>query len=362
MGIAVKYIDIVDRLREEIRAGRYGSRGAFPSETQLLRRFGTSRQTVVRALDVLRKEGLIIRHKGAGTFLSAAGKRATGRIGLIVHGSDYCEIFAPIAKRISVLCQERGYSLLFGDVSSQCTAKRIRKVVDLADRFVEEGVDGVIFQPIELVPNAVEVNREVMTRFDRAGVPVALLDSDIVPGPERSGYDLVSVNHFEVGRRLATHLRAVGARRVVYLTQRDRAPCVQARQLGVKTGCEGMEVPGTAFVGEPEDEKAIRRLLKRYRPDAIACYNDRQAALLMQTLSKVGRRVPEDVMVAGFDDVQVAKLTVPQLTTMHQPCDEIATATIGLLMDRIRNQAIPPRAVVIDAPLVVRKSTLNLRN
>ena len=112
-------------MRTAIRNGDYAQK-PFPSETQLMRKFGIGRQTAVRVLNELVGEGLVVRRKGSGTFLSQAGRKATGRIGLIVHGSDYCEIFSPISKEISQLCQKNGYSLLLGDVSSQCTAKRIR--------------------------------------------------------------------------------------------------------------------------------------------------------------------------------------------------------------------------------------------
>lgn len=356
MGRSAIYLDKVSELRRAIRNGEYGNK-RFPSELQLMRKFGIGRQTAVRVLNELVVEGLLVRRKGAGTFLSPAGRRATGRIGLIIHGSDYCELFAPVSKAISLLCQKNDYTLLFGDVSSHCTARRIRKVLDLAEKFVAEGLDGVIVQPIELVPNADKINRALVERFTAAGVPVVLLDSDIVAAPERSDYDVVSVCHFEVGRRAAAHLRKAGATRVVYLTQKDRAPCVQARQLGVKVGCEGLALPGKAVCAEPDDCAAIRRMFRRERPDAIACYNDRQAAILLQTLARLGKRVPDDVRVIGFDDVQVARLTVPPLTTMHQPCEEIAAAVFGLLQARIRRPNAPARSVVLDAPLVIRGST-----
>lgn len=356
MGKPLIYRDKLRELREAIRKGEYADK-PFPSEAQLMRKFKVGRQTAIRILNGLCDEGLIVRRKGAGTFLSKIGRHATGRIGLIVHGSDYCEIFAPIAKRISQLCQLHDYTLMFGDVSSDCTAARVKGVLKLADRFISGGVDGLVFQPIELVPDAARINRELVKRFSEKDIPVALLDSDIVVAPERSEYDMVAVNHFEVGRTLAGHLIRTGARRVVYLTQADRAPCVQARQLGVKVGCEGLPVPGKAVVAEPDDVAAIRRILRRERPDAIACYNDRQAALLLQTLAKLGRRVPDDIQVVGFDDVQYAKLTIPRLTTMHQPCEEIADAVFGLLMERIRNPNLPAREVLLESKLVVRGST-----
>lgn len=351
-----KYRPIYETLRQEVTDGKYGEGHPFPSEVALMRRFGVARHTILRAIWELQSDGLVDRRQGKGTFLTRSAGH-TKRIALIVHGSDYCEIFTPISKGISQLCQKSGYALLFGDVSSQCTAKRIRKVLDVAGRFVADGIDGAIFQPIELVPNAAEVNRSLANMFTKAGVPVVLLDSDIVCAPGRSPYDVVSVNHLDVGRRLALHLRDCGAKRIVYLTQKDRAPCVQARQLGVKIGSEGLPLPGEAVFAEPDDVPAIRRMLRRCRPDAVACYNDRQAALLLQTLSALGRKVPEDVQVAGFDDVQYAKLTIPQLTTMHQPCEEIAAAAFRMLMDRIRNPNLPVRMEMLDSKLVARGST-----
>ena len=357
MGKPTLYLEKACELREAIRRGDYAD-GAFLSEAQVMRKFGIGRQTAVRILNELVKDGLIVRRRGSGTFLSRLGRHATGRIGLIVHGSDYCELFAPVAKQISQSCQRSGYSLLFGDVSSLCTAERIRKVLRLVEQFLSDGVDGVIFQPIELVPDASETNCKIARRFTAAGVPLVLLDSDIAMPPERSPHDLVSVDHMAVGRRLANHLRQAGASRVVYLTQKDRAPCVLERQTGVALGCKGLPLPGKAVFAEPDDLAAIRRMLKRDRPDAIACYNDRQAALLLQTLAKLGKRVPQDVKVAGFDDVQCARLTMPPLTTMRQPCEEIGATVVKLLIERIRNPTLSVRSILLDSRLVVRESTV----
>lgn len=358
MGTTVVYLSKVHELREAIRSGAYGD-GAFLSEAQVMRKFGVGRQTAVRILNELAKDGLIVRRRGAGTFLSRLGRRTTGRIGLIIHGSDYCELFAPVAKRISQVCQSCGYSLMFGDVSSLGAAGRVQKVLKLVDRFLSDGVDGVILQPVELVPDAAEINGRIARRITEAGVPLVLLDSDIARPPERSPYDLVSVDHLAVGRRLAKHLRQTGARRVVYLTQRDRAPCVQERQTGVALGCAGLPLLGKAVFAEPDDLAAVRRLMKRDCPDAIACYNDRQAALLLQTLARLGLRVPQDVRIAGFDDVQCARLTMPPLTTMRQPCEAIGLTVVKLLVERIKDPMRPTRTVLLDSPLVVRESTCN---
>ena len=62
----------------------------------------------------------------------------------------------------------------------------------------------------------------------------------------------------------------------------------------------------------------------RKAPDAFICGNDHTAARLLQTLGAIGKQVPRDVLLAGFDDVACAQLLSPPLTTMRQPCEEIA--------------------------------------
>ena len=352
-----KYAHIRDTLRSEIGAGRYDASRPFPSETTLSRRFGVARQTVVRALRELQEQGLLVRRQGAGTVLSCAARRFTGRIALIVHGTSYCEIFAPIARAISHLCLTHGYSLLFSDIAFDDNRQRVVQVIRQAREYVKMGVDGVIFQPVELMRNAQNINREIVELFDAAQIPVVLLDSDIVPAPERSRYDLAAVNHFAAGMKIAEYLRRTGSRRIVYLLQHNRAPCVQERCMGLRTGCEGLPLAGKGVFAEPDDAARIRRCVRSLKPDAIACYNDRQAALLMQTLAGMGVKVPDDIRVAGFDDVNYATLATPRLTTMHQPCQELAELAFDMLMARIKAPNAPAKETFLNATLVVREST-----
>ena len=89
-----RYREVWTSLREEILQGRYSASTAFPSAVQLARRFNTTRATIRRALDQLRHDGLIGSRQGAGTFVTRRG--ASRRIGLIVPGITYSEIFPAI--------------------------------------------------------------------------------------------------------------------------------------------------------------------------------------------------------------------------------------------------------------------------
>ena len=351
-----KYRPICETLRREVMDGKYGEGRPFPSEVALMRRFGAARHTILRALWELRAEGLVVRRQGKGTFLTRKAGRAK-RLALIVHGSDYCELFAPVARRISHLCQKNGRVLLFADLSGDAVSRRIDKVAVAAEEFVKTGVDGVIFQPIELVKNAEAINRKILDTFDEAGVPVVLLDSDVVRSPARSRYDLAAVNHVDAGRRIGEHLVRCGAKRIAYLMKREHAPCVQDRYLGVRIGADGKMIKGCVVYAKPNNLAAIRNAVKDFKPDAFACYNDWEARLLISTLAQLGYNVPKDIQVVGFDDINYATISVPALTTAHQPCNELADLAFEMLMARIDKPDAPAREVFLDAPLVVRETT-----
>ena len=78
---------------------------------------------------------------------------------------------------------------------------------------------------------------------------------------------------------------------------------------------------------------------------------------MLASLGALGKRVPQDVLLAGFDDVNFARFVSPGLTTMHQPCTEIGRTAYETLLARVRDPDSPPRTISFSAPLVVRAST-----
>ena len=114
---------------------------------------------------------------------------------------------------------------------------------------------------------------------------------------------------------------------------------------------------GTVLTGDSKDVPFVAALVKKHRPHAIVCGNDRVAADMLASLNAIGKRVPQDILLAGFDDVNFARFVSPGLTTMHQPCTEIGRAAYETLLARVRDPDSPPRTVNFFAPLVVRAST-----
>ena len=351
-----KYKAILAELRKQILEARFDDAHPFPSESALAREKGVNRNTVHRAFAELRRLGLV---EGAPGVSPRLARRAVSRkVGLIVPGVAYSEFFQPIAQEISRLAQRHGYTLLFGNVTSRDPVRRAAQAKRFAQKLVEEGVAGVICQPLEFIENAAEPNSEILSVFDAAGVPVVLIDYDIVPPPERSSYDLVGINNFQAGARLAAHLLSVGAARIDFVMRPNCAWSVHARRDGVAAAAgRGGRAASRVLVAEPDDLAALRAHLKGGRPDAFVCGNDTVAARFKQTLAKAGLRVPDDVLLAGFDDVQIASLLTPPLTTVRQPCAAIGARAFATLVRRIANPRAEPQEICLSAPLVVREST-----
>ncbi|HEY3863026.1 MAG TPA: substrate-binding domain-containing protein, partial [Verrucomicrobiae bacterium] len=90
--------------------------------------------------------------------------------------------------------------------------------------------------------------------------------------------------------------------------------------------------------------------------DALLCASDHIAAQVSQNFSRLGIRVPQDMRLAGFDNVRFASLLTIPLTTVEQPCHEIAVTAFNALRERIKNPALPPRTLVLTPRLIVRET------
>ena len=350
--------EIFDRLKQGILNGKYVPGREFPSIVQLMRRFEVSRVTAVRVTEALKKAGLVVSRQGRGTFVTRRARLLGGAIGLIVPGICYSEVFPLICQEISRLAQKAGLTLLFGDISSRDPGVRAARAFELAKKFAKENISGVIYQPMEFLENAGEVNQRILSVFDEAGIPVVLIDNDIVRSPNRSSYELVSVNSFEVGRRLAEHLIDQGARSLCFLMQPNAAYSIQSRLTGVKSLCAERRAKVTVSNADVSDLPAVRRLFgRRPAPDAIICRNDHLAAHLLLTLRKLGKGVPRDVRVTGCNDASYAAILEPSLTTVRMPCADIAATAFRFLTERIADPSLPIRECYLKAEVVCRAST-----
>lgn len=354
----VKYRQLVEVLKAGIREGKYASGQRIPSVRALIRRFKMSSVTVQHSLDELSRQGFLVRRPGSGTFVTRQG--ASRKIGLIVPGVAYSEFFSIIVGEITKLATANGYMVLLGDMSSSDVRKRAKVARKFAADLVSESVTGVIYQPFEFIEDADRLNEEIVSVLDDAGIPVVLLDYDIKPPPERSKFDVVGINNMDAGYRLGNHLLDAGAKSIHFLIRPNSSPSIRNRMRGVRTAVHASsraQCDFGVFLGEPDDLTALKRYLRRFRPDAFVCGGDVAAAMLMKSLAKLGKRVPDDIRLAGVNDLRFTSLLNPPLTTIHQPIAQIAEAAFKRILARVADRSMPPCEMFLPAPLIVREST-----
>jgi len=360
--VSVKYLAIKNEIVAAIEGGRYAETGVLPSELTLARQFGAARETVRRAIAELVREGLLERRRGAGTYLSKRAQKRSGRLGLLIPDRASAEIFGSFADEAVRIGSRNGYAFSVCELEQDTLDAAAVRARRMARQLVVNRVEGVIFRPF-LDDRLAKANQEVLRIFRNADTPVVLIDSDVVAPPERSECDLVAIDNVSAGRRVAEHLFETHRSRVGFLMNgRSVRTNVNWRNrlFGVagELALRGAENAVRVLDFRPDDTSALERLYRsRYRPDAIVCGNDETAVLLVAALRKVGKRVPEDVAVVGFDDAACARACVPPLTTIRQPVRPIVRTALRMLLSRIANPPSTPRETYLPAPLVVRAST-----
>ncbi|MEM7711178.1 MAG: LacI family DNA-binding transcriptional regulator [Pseudomonadota bacterium] len=272
----------------------------------------------------------------------------TGRsriVGLVVAYLD--NPFYPDAiEKLSNALQAQGHHLLIFTTGKQG--------ID-TDRVVQDLMD---YQVDGLILASITITAELTKRCADARIPLVLFNRGL-PG---SGLSAVTSGNQAGGRRIAEFLAAGGHTRIAHISGFDGAQTARDRLLGFRAGLDdaglGLHALAPGKFDRATAAEAARTLMDRSDPpDAIFVANDHMALAVMDTLRHdLGRDVPGDVSVVGYDDVPMAAWPAYDLTTLRQPTRRMVDATVTRLMAQIETPGTPHRRVEIDGPLVVRGS------
>lgn len=353
----LKWRPIAARLEAGIADGTHRAGDRLPSEQQLSRTFGVSRPTAARAIRELEARGLVDRRRGSGTYVAGgAGAVRIRTFGLLAHGLSATEMIDPITTELTRVCQARGERVLWGD--SPAPHDTVDEVDRLIAHYIEQRVDGVFFAPMEAAADRARHNVRVAEALHSRGIQVVLLDRDVVEFPDRSEFPLVGIDNVLAGAQLTRHLVRAGHRRVCFLARPHHPSTTELRAIGCLSALNQAGVaplPEWRWSADPEDRPAIEQLVARDRPDAVVCSNDLTAVALIRTLEVLGRQVPAEVAVVGFDDAGNSLLAPIGLTTMRQPFRELAVAAVDC-MDAALSGNPTPHQILATGQLVVRES------
>jgi DNA-binding LacI/PurR family transcriptional regulator len=257
-----------------------------------------------------------------------------------------------VVEGIESVANERGYSVILAN--SHAEPELEMKVVD---GFSQRRVDGILVA-------ASRVGAMHGKRLAGTNVPIVLINNQHPGGFAHS----VGIDNLSASRAIVGHLLALGHRRIGYIGDRSGYESDAERFAGYRAMLKlhHLKVDSALVMrgdGRAEEgEVAAGQLLEQPNPPtAIFCYNDMTAIGAMRAVAARGLRIPDDVSIAGFDDLFVASYTSPSLTTVRQPKQEMGRLAMSLLLDLLAG-AEATSSVLLPGELIIRGSTGQLKS
>ncbi len=259
--------------------------------------------------------------------------------------------FTDLARGAEDKAADAGLTVTLGNSDDSTTRE-----ATYLDLFEQQRVHGVLISPYA------EITERLRRLRDR-GIPVVLVDRT----SEDRAFSSVSVDDVAGGRLAAEHLIAGGRTRIAYIggsairqvvDRLEGARQAVAAHPGVTL--EAIETPGLSVIaGRTAGNDILARPVAE-RPDAIFAANDLVAMGVLQALMMQGQggvRVPQDIALIGYDDIDFAAAAVVPLSSIRQPSALIGQTAVEILLEEAADPSIEPRQVVFQPELVVRAST-----
>ena len=174
----------------------------------------------------------------------------------------------------------------------------------------------------------------------------------------------VSIDDVASTKTAMEYLFSLGRRKIAFINGPIRYKYARERLRGYQEYLKksGLEIDNELIVQLPEISFnlavfAVADLLKRKTPDSFYCSSDVLAAATIKAVQRTGLSIPKDIMVVGFDNVELSLMNTPSITTISQPKYQMGFSSCEILAERIVNREIPVRNILYETELVVREST-----
>lgn len=301
------------------------------------------------------EEGYRIKGRKPG---SAPG---TGNLAVLMPRAylDDPEYWGKIIKGIDAELAKQGYSMLLSSID---VTMKVKDGMPLG--ITERKVDGVVV--LGQLPEA------YTDQLTKRKLPFVLVD----PDAQHPDLDLVMANNYLGASQAAQLLLREGHRRLAFVGDADTTWSFSERRRGFedaiaahnrkrpKDAAElavvgGMGVSGSGMYTKPEFAASLERELRAERPvTAMFCANDLIAFDALKVLQPLGLECPADVSIVGFDDLTLAELNQPGLTTVKVPKEEMGSRAVQIVLGRIAEPEKLPELVMLSTALVKRASTV----
>ena len=344
---------IIRELKSGIASGQLGRTGdRFMTVRELGASRGVSLKTAFRILTRLKEEGILEKvgrdHRIAPVLSSSV---RTGKPLLIGFLATCLEspYFAKLACHAEEFAHSIGASLIIAssNYSFETECERLQM-------FCRQGVAGILICPWASTP-------EQEAFYSELPVPYVMLGRKL----ESADCDAVLVNNQKAAQETARHLVEQGLTEFAYIGQRGKVTDRRLFGFRAELGARGIPLPDSHILrvdsqNPDEFRNGLLRLLKKKRSGrlGIFCYHDLFAIRAISLCHQLGLRIPQDVAVAGFDDLPAAEETFPPLTSVSYPVQDMARLAFESLYTRIKFGSVSGGVCrYLDSKLIVRAST-----
>lgn len=282
----------------------------------------------------------------------SAQRLARGRsyiIGLVFHNATWNYITDVIRGMLETSCAE-GYDTLI----HPCDIDKPEDQAEIVGLVEKQQVDGLIFTPP--CDNA----SALLERLQALNVPFVRL----TPQERRLSWPYVAANDWQGAYEMTEYLLTLGHRQIGFIIGEPTHQASQDRLAGFKAALEAYQValnPALVKQGDFHFESGVacaQALLEvNPKPTAIFASNDNMAAGALAVVHQRGVAVPQELSVAGFDDVRLAQQVWPPLTTVHQPIYDIAKLATNLLIRLLKEENLNLFHYELPTSLIIREST-----
>ena len=281
------------------------------------------------------------------TQARALGSGRSGMLGLVV--SEITNPFFPeLIQGFEDIAIENGFEILIS--STNYDPKRMEVCIR---RLLERKAEGVAILTFG-------IEQPLFEQLAERNIPLVFVDA----GPDRPGVSLLKIDYGHGIRQGVQHLAALGHRKIGFISGPMRLHSARSRSeafLNALDECGIAARPEWHVEGDHTLEGGVNAMQKilecASRPSAVMCSNDMTAIGVLHKAFRVGLRVPADLSIIGFDDIQMARVTIPPLTSIQMSRIELAKAAVKALRAHIIEGGDPQREYKIDTHLVVREST-----
>ena len=294
-----------------------------------------TRARILKAAGELR----YVPHAGARSLIT----RRTDTVGVVLpdlHG----EFFSELIRGMDVAARASGRHLLIS--SSHGSASEAA----LALRTLQGRVDGLLV----MSPHA---DTRMLAANLPSTLPTVLMNTRVTGGD----YAALSVDNYGGATAMMRHLVGKGYRRIAFISGPAQNFDADERLRGYRDAlARAHGAAETILPGDFSEASGYRAGLdicaRRERPDAIFAANDMMALGCLFALTEHGLRVPDDIALAGFDDIPIARFVTPPLTTVRVRIADLGRLAFERLVGFIESDAVAPTAEQLDCELVVRQS------